>query len=362
MTLIRDFYALHRIPELDRCRPKTMEYLRSSLEALRCHVFSPIEGSVCAYFDFGQSSAIAFRADCDALPIFEKTGADYASTHEGKMHACGHDGHMAILLELARRLDKKEQLPHNVLLVFQPAEETTGGAKPLCESGIFDTYHVNAIFGLHLWPALEAGTVFSRKNEMMARTSELKIDIYGRSSHIAKPQEGLDALAAGAALYARARALEASFPKDVYRLLNFGYFHSGTVRNAISSYTQIQGTLRAFQDDVFFALRDGLRKIGTEVAEAFGCRVDIDINEGYPAVMNPPALYDRVMQCAPFAELADPTMTAEDFSMYQKWGDAMFFFLGLGDVPALHSDNFCFDETILLKGADFFEKLAENFQ
>ena len=361
MQIITDRRALHRIPELDRCLPKTMEYLKSSLEALRCHVFSPIEGSVCAYFDFGQSSAIAFRADCDALPIFEKTGADYASTHEGKMHACGHDGHMAILLELSRRLDKKEQLPHNVLLVFQPAEETTGGAKPLCESGIFEAHNVTAIFGLHIWPFLEAGVIASRKNELMARTSELKIDIYGRSSHIAKPQEGLDALATGAALYARARALEASFPKDVYRLLNFGYFHSGTVRNAISSYTQIQGTLRAFQDEVFFTLRDGLRTIGQQVAEEFGCRVDIDINEGYPAVMNPGPLYDKVKKCVSFHEMEEPSMIAEDFAWYQKYVPGVFFFLGAGDVPALHADDFNFDESILVKGADFFEALAEKF-
>ena len=362
MQIINDRRALHRIPELDRCLPKTMAYLRSQLEPLRCQVFSPTQGSVCAWFDFGADHAIGFRADCDALPIFEKTGAEFASTHEGKMHACGHDGHMAIGLELARRLNEKTCLPHNVLLIFQPAEETTGGAKPLCENGIFETYHVTAIFGLHLWPGLTAGTVFSRKNELMARTSELKIDIYGKSSHIAKPAEGLDALAAAVALYTRARALEASFPPHIYRLLNFGYFHSGTVRNAISNYTQLQGTLRAFQDEVFFTLRDGLRAIGRQVAEEFGCRVEIDINEGYPAVMNDPRLYDRVMAAAPFADLAEPTMTAEDFSFYQKRGDAMFFFLGLGDVPALHSDNFHFDETILLKGADFFEKLAENFQ
>lgn len=362
MQIITDRRALHRIPELGDQLPKTTEYLRAVLSPLRCQVFSPTQSSVCAWFDFGAEAAIAFRADCDALPIFEKTGAEFASTHEGKMHACGHDGHMAIGLELARRLNEKTSLRHNVLLVFQPAEETTGGAKPLCDSGVFEKYKVSAVFGLHLWPGLKAGTVFSRKNELMARTSELTIDIYGKSSHIAKPREGLDALGAAVALYTRARALEASFPPDIYRLLNFGYFHSGTVRNAISNYTQLQGTLRAFQDEVFLTLRDGLRDIARQVSEEFGCRVELDINEGYPAVINPPALYDRVMSAAPFEALGEPTMTAEDFSFYQKRFDAMFFFLGLGDVPALHSDNFHFDETILLKGADFFEKLAENFQ
>ena len=362
MQIITDRRALHRIPELDRCLPKTMEYLKSSLEALRCHVFSPIEGSVCAYFDFGQSSAIAFRADCDALPIFEKTGADYASTHEGKMHACGHDGHMAILLELARRLDKKEQLPHNVLLVFQPAEETTGGAKPLCESGIFDTYHVNAIFSLHLWPALEAGTVFSRKNEMMARTCEVKVDIYGKTTHIAKLTEGIDALNAGVDFYRRVRALEAALPKKVFRLLKFGKFESGTVCNAISDHTHMEGSLRAFQDEVFYSLRAGIVSIGKDVERSTGCTVNIYMNDGYPAVLNPADLYKRVRKVMDFEELEEPSMIADDFAWYQKTIPGLFFFLGTGDTPALHADDFNFNEEILIKGADFFEKLAENFQ
>ncbi len=361
MSVLDHRRALHRIPELGDCLPKTMEYLEGVLSKLGCQVFSPVKSGLCAFFDFGKDSAIAFRADCDGLPIQEKTGADFASTHAGNMHACGHDGHMAVLLELARRLHEKQALAHNVLLVFQPAEETTGGAKPLVDSGVFEKYRVTAVFGLHLWPGLEAGHIYSRKQELMARTSELKIDIYGRSAHIAKASDGLDALGAGVALYTRARAMEASFPAEIYRVLNFGKMVSGTVRNAVSAHTELQGTIRAFQDDVFEALRDGLFRIGQEVAEEFGCRVAVHSNEGYPAVINPPALYDRVMAAVPFRALAEPSMTAEDFSMYQKWGDAMFFFLGVGDTPALHADDFNFDEQILLKGADFFEKLAENF-
>ena len=122
MNITQDRRALHEIPELDRDLPETTAYLRSSLEQLRCRVFSPMEGALCAWFDFGQKNAIAFRSDADALPISERTGLAFASRHPGKMHACGHDGHMAILLELARRLDRMEALPHNVLLVFQPAE------------------------------------------------------------------------------------------------------------------------------------------------------------------------------------------------------------------------------------------------
>ena len=361
MQIFTDRHALHRIPELGRDLPETLRYLRGALEGLNCHILSPMESTLCAWFDFGRSSAIAFRCDTDALPIREKTGLPYASTHEGNMHACGHDGHMAILLELARRLSRKQNLPHNVLLVFQPAEETVGGAKDLCETGIFQTYNVQAIFGLHLWPGLAAGTVASRKNELMARASEVTVDIYGKSAHIAKAHQGADALMAGAELYSRAMAMEAALPEDIFRLLKFGIFRSGSARNALSAHTHMEGSLRAFQEDVFASLRDGLLEIAADVRGKYGCAVNVDINEGYPAVINPENLYDRVRQAVDFSPLPLPSMTAEDFSWYQRYLPGMFFFLGLGNTPALHADTFDFDETILLKGADFFEKLAENF-
>lgn len=361
MGITEDRRELHRIPELDRALPETMAYLKASLSSLRCRVFSPMESALCAWFDFGAKSAIGFRADADALPIAEKNQVSYASEHPGKMHACGHDGHMAILLELARRLDQKKSLPHNVLLVFQPAEETTGGAKDLCETGIFAQYGVTAIFGLHLWPGLEKGVIASRTNELMSRSSELNVDIYGKSAHIAKAAEGMDALMAGTAFYSRAMELEAALPAGVFRLLKFGKFQSGTVRNALSAHTHMEGSLRAFQDEIFEGLRDGLYAIGEQIEADFGCKVHIHLSDGYPAVMNPEELCRRVRQAAPYQELEIPSMTAEDFSWYQRYLPGMFFFLGTGNTPALHADNFDFDETILVKGADFFEKLAEKF-
>ena len=360
MKIIEDRRALHRIPELDRNLPETISYLQDALDGLNCRVFSPMEGALCAYFDFGQAQTLAFRADADALPIQEQTGAEYASCHPGKMHACGHDGHMAIALELARRVSRKTELPHNILIVFQPAEETTGGARELCGTGIFEKYHVKAIFGLHLWPGLAPGVIASRKNELMARSCEVNVDIFGKSAHIAKAAEGIDALDAGVSFYQKAMALEAALPPELFRLLKFGKFQSGTVRNALSAHTHMEGSLRAFQDEIFDSLAQGLDAIGQEVEADFGCTVTIHRTSGYPAVMNPPQLYDRVRECVPFAELEAPSMTAEDFSWYQRRLPGMFFFLGAGDTPALHADTFDFDETILLKGADFFEKLAKT--
>ena len=362
MQIIADRRALHRIPELERHLPETMAYLEKALQGLSCQVFSPMESALCAWFDFGRDDAIAFRADCDGLAVTEATGADYASCHEGRMHACGHDGHMAILLELARRLSQKKTMPHNVLLLFQPGEESPGGAEPLCATGVLETYRVQTVFGLHLWPGLEKGIVHSRTGELMARSSELNVDIYGKSAHIAKASEGVDAVAAGVEFYRRAMEMESSLPDSVFRLLKFGKFHGGTTRNALSNHTRLEGSLRAFQDDVFYAMRDRLYAIAADLEREMGCRVEITMSSGYPAILNPPSLAEKVMKLVPYRVLEEPSMTSEDFSFYQKYCDAMFFFLGLGDTPALHAASFAFDETILLKGADFFEKLAENFR
>ena len=360
--IIDDRRALHAVAELELNLPRTAEYLRRSLENLRCRVFCPVDTAVCAFFDFGAEQTIAFRADMDALPIEEKTGAAYASRNPGIMHACGHDGHMAILLELARRLHEKEKLPHNALLIFQPGEESPGGAKRICDTGVLEQYKVQAIFGLHLWPGLTAGQVFSRVNELMSRSSEVNVDIYGKSAHIAKAAEGLDAVMAGCEFYRRAMELEKALPDNVYRLLKFGKFQSGTARNALSAHTHMEGSLRAFQDEVFESLRDGLFRIAGEIQTETGCAVEISMSSGYPAILNPAALCRRVAAAASYETIAEPSMTSEDFSWYQRFVPGMFFFLGLGDVPALHTDTFDFDETILEKGADFFEQLAENFQ
>ena len=169
---------LHRIPELAFELPETTSYVRGVLDALSCEVWEPCRGALCAYLDLGRPEMVALRADMDALPVAEATGAPYASERPGRMHACGHDGHMAMALGAAAWVDRvmagrepgsrAEDLPRNVLLVFQPAEETTGGARVVCESGVFGRMGVTRIFGFHLWPDLPAGALASRPEEKRA--------------------------------------------------------------------------------------------------------------------------------------------------------------------------------------------------
>ena len=196
----------------------------------------------------------------------------------------------------------------------------------------------------------------------MSRSAELDVDIFGKSAHIGRSWEGIDSMEAACLFLQKAYALERSVPAEVRRLLKFGHMQSGTVRNAISAHTRLEGGLRAFSDEVFFGLRDRLLEIAKEVEEQFGCTVKVHTSNGYPAVDNPQELHDKVYAIAPFESLKEPSMTTEDFSWYQRFLPGMFFFLGLGDSPALHSNNFDFDEGVLTLGADFFEQLAEGWK
>lgn len=351
---------LHQIPELDRQVPETLAYVEAALAPLPCRLFHPIPQALCAFFDGGKGDTIGFRAELDALPIQEAEGRGYGSRHPGCMHACGHDGHMAIALELARRLARREVLPHNMLLVFQPAEETTGGAQAICHSGVFDQYRTKAIFGLHLWPDLPAGVLASIPGGMMCRSSEVTLTVTGRSAHVARAGLGRDALEAAARWYLEALSLERQLPPEEPRLLKFGRLQAGTVRNALAGSARLEGTLRAFRDPVFDRLRGELEALARDVAAGSGCRLDLSFSDGYPAVWNPPELLERVEGIWPLARLDKPVLITEDFSWYQRYLPGLFFFLGCGPAPALHSPDFQFDEGVLARGADLFTRIGEE--
>lgn len=351
--------TLHRIPELELQLPKTQQYVRQVLAGLPCRLLEPIESSVVAFFDNGKPDTIAFRSDMDALPVQEETKNGFESCHAGCMHACGHDGHMAMLLGFAEVLASYyRKLPHNVLLIFQPGEENPGGAELICKSGLLTQYRVRRIFGFHLWPNLPAGVVATRENEFMARSSEVNIDIFGKSVHAAKYREGVDALELGMRYLNDVYAMERALPETTYRLLRFGRMESGSIRNVVSAHTRLEGTLRAFQNETYWYLRKQLEALAKPY-EALGAKFVFDVNTGYPAVMNDPALCKKAEEVLPELELLPvPDMTSEDFAWYQQAIPGVYFFLGTGTGIPLHSSRFDFDEEILLKGIEADEKLS----
>ena len=361
-TLSEDRRALHRIPETGCRLPETAAYLRGALAEMPCTLLAPWEDAVCAYFDFGKSETVAIRSDMDGLPVTERTGLPFASAHPGRMHACGHDGHMAMVLGLARRLAVGEVRPQrNVLLIFEPAEETTGGAGRLCETGVFERYGVTRVFGLHLWPNLPEGSVWSRPGPMMARSNEVTLRVTGKSVHVSRAAEGLDALRAGVDWMNAAYAWTEALPDDVLRTLQFGRMTAGTVRNAVAGSAEIQGTLRTYDEDAAEMIRGRLRTLAAETAARTGCGLEVSFSTGYPAVWNHEALFARVSEDlgahAPNL-LPEPVLAAEDFSFYQKHVPGVFFFLGVGPAHELHSPHFCWnDEAVIPAGIAFMKKI-----
>ena len=361
---------LHRIPELDFELPETTAYVRGVLDGLSCEVWEPCAGALCAYFDLGRPETVALRADMDALPVAEATGAPYASEHPGRMHACGHDGHMAMALGAATWVDRvmagrepgtrAEDLPRNVLVVFQPAEETTGGARVVCESGVFGRVGAARIFGFHLWPDLPAGALASRPGPLLARSSETTVSFHGRSSHIARWQEGADALAAAARFVPSAEAMCGRLSREKCEpcLLRFGRLEAGTVRNAIAGEARAEGSLRVFSDEMFDRARGALRTLAEGAARTEGCTVDVTFSEGYPPVDNDAELFSLVERALPeMGRVEEPLLIAEDFAFYQRCLPGAFILLGTGTGIALHADRFDFDERVLLAGVEAYRRL-----
>ena len=361
---------LHRIPELDFELPETLAYVRGVLEGLSCAVLEPCASCVCAWFDLGRERTVALRTDMDALPVTERTGAAYASERPGRMHACGHDGHMAMALAAATWVDDvvsgrvpdlgPDDLPGNVLVVFQPAEETTGGAALVCASGVFDHCRTERIFGFHLWPDLPAGVVASRPGALLARSSEVTVEFAGRSSHIARWREGRDALAAAARFVPSAEALCGRLQRELDEpcLLRFGRLEAGTVRNAIAGAARAEGSLRVFSDTMFDRARAAVTVLAENAAKTEGCTAEITFSEGYPPVTNDAALFSVVERALPeLGRIDEPLLIAEDFAFYQRALPGVFMLLGTGTGTPLHADTFDFDERVLPAGVDAYRRL-----
>lgn len=359
---IRRRRTLHQIPEIELDLPDTARFLKQELKHTSAEIIEPegIGSGFLAYFDAGKEDTLAFRADMDALPVTETSGVSFESRHPGRMHACGHDGHMTNLLALADRIEEnKEELPANILLIFQAGEETPGGARLITEQGWLQKLNVRSVYGLHLWPMIPKGSIALRPIEMMARSCEVRVRITGHSVHAARYQEGIDAMETGCEFLRRVYELEKSLPGKEFRLIRFGKMWSGSVLNAVAGECHLEGSLRAFLDPVFDYLYNGILMIAEKLEEETGAKIEVTYSSGYPAVLNDEALAEEMFERNPgLIRPEKPEMISEDFAFYQKEVPGLFFFLGTGTGIPLHASSFDFDESILLSGADLFEDLA----
>lgn len=371
MMKIQNFRRdLHQIPEIGLFEYKTQSYLIKTLTDMGYSPTKIYHTGVYVYIDFGNTETILFRSDIDALPITENNDVTYKSSHLGYMHACGHDGHMAMLLGFADFLKDQKNLNRNVLLLFQPAEEGPGGAYEVIQTGIMQQYNVSEVYGIHLFPNYPEGTIITKEGPLMASITLLDINLRGISSHVAMPNEGIDALYYGALFYAEITKRISESIKSTDYILKFGKMSSGTVRNIVSNLTSFEGTIRTFSKDILHQILSIIQEVKLKYEQIYGVLVEIETKNLYPSVHNNKALFHRFKNLIgnefPFETLENPLMISEDFSFYQQVVPGVFYFLGtnnpeLGFTYPLHNDKFNFNEDVLQIGIETYKKIIFSF-
>lgn len=355
---------LHRIPESGFQEVKTQAYIMDYLRSLSFEPEVVAETGVAIFIPgaIPAGKVTAIRTDMDGLGVTEEGTLDFASEHQGMMHACGHDGHMAIALTLAKYL-RDHQPQSSVLIVFQPAEEGPGGADPVVKSGIFKKYNVAEIFGLHIFPFIEEGIIATTPGPMMAMTSEFYMTIRGKSGHAGYPDKGVDAIAAACNYVSSVQAVVSRMtdPNESV-LLAIGTIEGGSRVNIIPEEVKLSGTLRSFSEKTQMGLKDNMLSVAEGVERMYGCRTQLDFVDMYPPVINDETLTDEIW---PLLGGSDEkkrfrkVMLAEDFAIYQKYLPGVFIGLGSknpekGYVHDLHTAQFNFDEKILIRGLEVF--------
>ncbi|WP_256760923.1 amidohydrolase [Cohnella sp. WQ 127256] len=355
---------LHANPELSHEEFETTAAIRTWLQeaGIRIADFSLKTGIIAEIGGLRGGPTIAIRADIDALPIQEETGLPFASRVPGKMHACGHDFHTAVLLGAALQLKKREQeLVGTVRLLFQPAEEKAKGASQVIASGALKG--VSAVFGLHNKPNLPVGTIGIKAGPIMAAADGFIVEVEGRGTHAAVPEAGIDPIVTSAHIIT---ALQSIVSRNVSALdsavISVTRLNSGTAWNVIAEKAIFDGTLRTFDERVRVSVRERMEQVVTGVATAFGASAKVQWLEGPPAVVNDPKWAQLAARTSESLGLSVvepiPSPAGEDFSFYLQETPGIFFFLGTSGPQEWHHPAFDIDERALPIGASFFAALA----
>ena len=365
-------HELHKIPELQYDVKKTAKYIADRLHAFGCDdvkMFVGRSGVVAMVKGrLGDGPTIALRADMDALPIEERTNLPYRSTLSGAMHACGHDGHSAMLLAAARHVAKTRAFKGTVAFVFQPAEEGGAGAKAMLDDGLVARFGIEKFFGLHNWPGMPVGSFAIRAGAIMAAADKFTIHLEGKGGHAAMPHHANDVVVAGSAIV---MALQTLVSRGVDPLdpavVSVAKFEAGAVFNVLPQNATLLGTVRTLKAATRDLLERRLIAMAKEVAHSYGVVAEVDYARGYPPTVNHAEETDfaagiarQVAGGAGVDAHAAPSMGAEDFSYMLEAKPGAFIFMGNGDTAGLHHPEYDFNDDSLPFGIAYWTTLVET--
>jgi len=363
---------LHQHPELSWQEKETAAFIHKFLSPLKIELRTTdnLFATVAIIRGAKPGPTVGLRADIDALPITEQSEIPYRSQNIGCMHACGHDGHTAVLLGAAKILaELRHELRGNIICVFQPAEEHNGGGKVLLESNLLHGMDINAFFALHAWPYLPVGTIGIRHGAMMSAIDDFEIVIHGKSGHAAHPLAAIDPVLISAHVITAVQSLVTRERHGADpAVISVTMIHGGAADNVIPAEVHLGGTIRTLQAETRERLMRRFTELVHGVAQSFGGRAEVKLDPGYPSLVNDERMVDLVGKIAAeivgaskVVELKEPSMGGEDFAYYlQKYPGAMFR-LGVGPAPSLHSDTFNFNDEALETGMLMMASLAVKF-
>ncbi len=358
---------IHREPELGFDTEKTAEKVVAALDGLPLDIKTGVAGNgvVATLEGEEEGPTVGLRADMDALPIHEETSLPFASETDGKMHACGHDGHTSMLVGAAHALSgMRDRLHGTVKFIFQPAEEGGGGGKVMVEEGV--TEGMDSIFALHLWPGLPLGTASTKAGPVMAAADAFEMEVKGTGGHGAMPHQTADAIVMAAQIVTALQTIVSREADPVEpAVLTVGEIGAGTAFNIIPGSARIAGTVRTMNQDLREMMPERIEELARGVA--CGMRGDIDLNYkfSYPVTRNDPEAASLALNVAgellgedSVVEAENPSMAGEDFAFMLEEVPGAYVWLGVGDVSGLHTPEFAFDEDVLPRGAALLTALA----
>ncbi len=363
---------LHQKPELNFDVFETADFVKNKLKEFGCDeivtglgktgVVGVIKGNL------GTGGTIGLRADMDALPIEEITGKPYASTVPGKMHACGHDGHTAMLLGAAKYLAETRNFAGSVAVIFQPAEEGGGGGNEMVKDGMMERFAIDKVFGMHNMPSLPVGQFAIRPGAIMAATAEFTITVKGKGGHAALPHRAIDPIVAGSQLVTALQTIasRSTDPAEAI-VVSVTKFIAGSAYNVIPEHAVLAGTVRTLKKEVAKLAQERMAAICRGVAEVTGTEVDLDYDANYPVTFN--HLEETVFAGDVAATIAgepqvhreiQPLMGGEDFSYMLEARPGAFIFIGNGDSANLHHPAYDFNDEVIPHGVSYWVRLAET--